>query len=159
MLISKAKLHMYLSVFFLAMASVVAFAGPIWVVVPLLTYPIAAHLLKQFLYSDREFKHDAPDYVLAALLKLAEATRGHQTLLHDQGTPFMNHGSDRKTSAFRVKAYCWNDDYYQTYNFKWHGFKVLWYKHCQRSTTMSRRMSENECAIMLKECLASLEEK
>ena len=125
-------------------------------------YLIVASLLKESLYSDREFKHKAPDYVLEALLVISrgvETTCPHETIFHNNGTPFMNHGDERKTSAFHVQAYCWDDKLYQFYNFKWRNFKVLWYKHCQRSTTISRPMGEAECAVMLSECLKSLEVK
>jgi hypothetical protein len=168
MMISKVKLHLLYGSFYLICLEILA--GDIWgslFIVGL--YFIGRYFLKNFLYSDREFKHRAPDYVLAALLELAEATRTTGPTIFkeadDNVTPFMNYigvctaSGERKTSAFQVQAYNWDDRMYQFYNFKWRNFKVLWYKHCQRGTTMNRPMGEAECAQMLAECLKSLEEK
>lgn len=71
-------------------------------------------------------------------------------------SPFSNSGNEFKCDTFEVEAYSWNEDYEQLYNFKWKDFEVSWYKYLGRGTSINRKISNDEIAEMLDECLDAL---
>lgn len=83
---------------------------------------------------------------------------------YDAKNPFRNSGNVEgfKNDTFEVHAYDWgweedeNKKESQPINFKWRDFEVSWYKHLGRAMDWNRRITHDECAEMLTECLESL---
>ena len=81
----------------------------------------------------------------------------------DDEDPWRNTGNVEgyKNDTFEVHAYDWGWDYdndhtAQPINFKWRDLGITWYKYCGRGLWTNRRVTHNELAKMLDECLQSL---
>jgi hypothetical protein len=91
----------------------------------------------------------------------------HQKEYDDQN-PWRNTGNVEgyKNPTFEVHAYDWGWDYDddhpgtpQPINFKWRDLEITWYKYCGRGLWTNRPTSHDELAIMLEECLQSLQQE
>lgn len=89
----------------------------------------------------------------------------HQKEFNDEN-PWQNTGNVKgyKNDTFEVHAYDWGWDYSdsntpQPPNFKWRDLEITWYKWCGRGLSTNRQTSHNELALMLNECLESLNEE
>ena len=89
----------------------------------------------------------------------------HQKDYNDQN-PFRNTGNVEgyKNDTFEVHAYDWSWDSYdnprspEPINFKWRDLEITWYKYCGRGLCTNRPTTHDELALMLKECLQSLQD-
>lgn len=109
--------------------------------------------LGQMLFGQPSQELECPDYIDAALEFLA--TLFDNKRLSDEN-PFRNTGWEWSNEIFEVKAYSWNEDIEQKYNFKYRDIEVSWYKYLGRGNSINREVSKQECWVMLKNCVESL---
>jgi hypothetical protein len=110
--------------------------------------------LGQMCFGQPTQQFECPDYVAAALEYLAESFFYDKNLSKEN--PFRNTGARWSNSVFEVRAYDWNEDNIQTFNFKYKDIEVSWYKYSGRGMSINREVSEKECWEMLKECVESI---
>jgi len=104
-------------------------------------------------------KFECSDLLKASLHYLAWSFKCDLSTKHAL-SPFDNTSESYKNQIFEAISYDWHEDYesgiIQPYNFKWRDFEVKWYKYLGRGMECNRKISNDEIAIMLNECLESL---
>lgn len=80
----------------------------------------------------------------------------------EYNSPFRNTGEIFELPVFKVRAYDWGfeqDESSPTQpepNFQWKDYKLWWYKNLGRGDYANRKLSNDEIAQMLDECLEAL---
>lgn len=109
--------------------------------------------LGQLCFGQPSQNFDCPEYIEAALEYLANFFYNQE--LSDEN-PFRNTGYNWSNDIFDVRAYDWNEEHIQSYNFKYKDIEISWYKYLGRGMSINRFVSEKECWEMLKNCIQSL---
>lgn len=110
--------------------------------------------LGQLLYGQPFQRHACESYIEAALGMIRAELGRVMWNLHqrDYENPFDNSGAEFDCDVFSAHAYSWGEDD-QPWNFRWKDWRCSWYKWYGRGTTQNYRLSPDDCAKMLDECL------
>jgi hypothetical protein len=111
--------------------------------------------LGQAIFGQPYKKYSASDLFIAALQCLRD--RLEMNIFYNYTSPFGNYGNSFKCDTFEVEAYSWDENYDQPYNFKYKDIEVSWYKYLGRGTTINRKVSNDEIAGMLTDCLKAID--
>jgi hypothetical protein len=96
-----------------------------------------------------------PDHLEHALVFLSYLLPGE---LRDSN-PFDNTASAFECGTFAVRAYSWDDEEEQEWNFAWRDLRVSWYKYLGRGMSMNRKMTKDDVCDMMIECLTAMRSK
>jgi hypothetical protein len=72
--------------------------------------------------------------------------------------PFGDTGARFECAAFTVEAYSWDDEQEQPWNFKWREVEISWYKYLGRGMSANQRLSADNAALMLEDCIKAVHE-
>jgi hypothetical protein len=73
-------------------------------------------------------------------------------------SPFENSGGEFKNNVFEVRAYDWNEESKQNWNFKYNDIRISWYKYLGRGSTINKDLRPEDAIKMFNECLKSVKE-
>lgn len=118
--------------------------------------------LGQMAFGNPWNQYECPELVIAGLEYLADEicrVMGNNTQ-EDFDPPTGNYGTKFKNDTFEMRSYYWGEDEQEIArpNFKFKGFEVRWYKHARRGTSCNMKISAEEFANILHECLKSVRE-
>lgn len=106
---------------------------------------------------EREFEKDwktCPNIVVSILdsietnLILAKKLTG--------SSPFNNTGATFENDTFKVRAYQWDFNPLQDWNFKYKNIEIRWYKHLNRSPEINGGYTHKEMVRMYLDCINSI---
>lgn len=114
-------------------------------------------------------QYECPEYIIALLNYLDdEIQRVMWNITQKEfDSPFSNTANSFKTNKFEVKAFNWNEDYAQPYNFIYYvdktksnldDVKISWYKYLDRDTTINQELDSSVVIDIFNECLESIRE-
>lgn len=73
-------------------------------------------------------------------------------------SPFGNTGNIFINNVFEVRAYDWNNESSQKYNFKCGDVEISWYKYLGRCMTINKKYPVHDIIDMYNRCIESIEE-
>ena len=116
--------------------------------------------LGQMCFSPNTIHHyDCPDYVVALLRDIARKLNivMWNSKQKEYDSPFDNTGNDFMCDTFEVRAYNWDEDINQPYNFKCGDIEISWYKYLGRGCTMNNKWSQSVMIEMYNKCMKALD--
>ena len=104
-------------------------------------------------------QYECPEYVVALLRDIENRldTIMYNINQEEYDNPFRNTANKfRIKGKMRVRAYNWNDDIEQKYNFKYGNIKISWYKYLGRDTTINGEYNYDIMINMYNDCIDAL---
>lgn len=113
--------------------------------------------LGQMLFGQPHQAFEAPLVLEHALSLIGEnVVAAAAARKEQQDNPFQNTGASFKNDVFEVRAYSWDEDEEQPFNFAWRDLRVSWYKHAGRGMSVNKKVDVHLVNEMLVECLGSI---
>ena len=106
-------------------------------------------------------EYECPKYIVVLLKDIRDRLDKLMWNLYQKEylSPFDNTGAKfRIPGVMRIRAFSWNEDNEQQYNFKYHFFKISWYKYLGRDTTINGQYSYEDIINMYNDCINALNE-
>ena len=113
--------------------------------------------LGQACFGQPSQQYECPEYITALLRGIGdeiERVEWNKTQQHFSN-PFDNTGAQWGNDTFEVRAYDWNEDNQQGWNFKYRDIKIGWYKYLGRGMSINRNVTEKEAVKMFDDCIRS----
>lgn len=100
---------------------------------------------------NRNQNYECPEFVIALLERIESIIENiyWNENQEEWDSAFRNTGNEYILGDLIIKAYNWNDDYEQQYNFKYKDIEISWYKYLGRDTTINLDLNNNDNKIYI----------
>lgn len=101
--------------------------------------------------SNRNQNYECPEFVIALLERIESIIENiyWNENQEEWDSAFRNTGNEYILGDLIIKAYNWNDDCEQQYNFKYKDIEISWYKYLGRDTTINLDLNNNDNKIYI----------